>query len=405
MTRAPSIALAITAALAAAAATAHADPLRLRGDALASAQAPAGLLVLEADDRARPWIDAEAVVWTGVGPDQDASGGGDPDADALIMRVELRDLKRRAALRVGRHLVVAGALRPLHLDGLSGRAALPARFEAQAFAGLPVVPRLGERSWDWAIGARAARPVGDARFGLAWMQRRDRGALHTHELALDATYTLRRTDLGASGAYDLAGGGLAEARLAATHRLRAVRLEAFAVHRSASHLLPATSLFSVLGDVPSRLAGADVRWRAAPRLDVGGSAGVRFVDDEAHEDLVARATLRLDDRGDGAIGLELRRQGAPAPDGDVDERGGWTGVRGFGRLPLTKQWTASTELELAVPDHDAGRGAVWPWGLVAIGYRPEVWEIAGAIEASASPEYRHRVDALVRVSRRWEVPH
>ncbi len=139
---------------------------------------------------------------------------------------------------------------------------------------------------------------------MAWVERREHGALHTHELAADAAALLGRVDVAVSGAWDLIGHGLAEARLSAARRRRAVRVEVFATHRSAAHLLPATSLFSVLGDVPSRLADVDARWRAAPRLDLGGSAGVRVLDGDAAEDLTARATLRLDDRVDGAIGLD-----------------------------------------------------------------------------------------------------
>jgi hypothetical protein len=385
MTRALAIALVLAAA-----APAAAEPLRLRGDALATVQAPTGLLVLEAGDQARTWLDAQALVWTGAGAD------GGADGDALVVLVELRDPGKRGSLRLGRHVVTAGGLRPLHVDGASGRARLPHRFELEGFAGLPVVPRFGPRAYDWAVGGRVARPLGAARLGVAMLERRDHGALHTREVAGDATWQVAGLDLAASGAWDLIASGLAEARLSAVRRRRAIRVEGFAIHRSPSHLLPATSLFSVLGDVPSRLGGADVRWRAAPRLDVGGSAALRFLDGEVGEDLAARATLRLDDRGAGSMGLEVRRQGA------ID--GGWTGIRGFARVPIRPRWHAATELELAIPDENAGRGAAWPWGLAALTWSPRAWELAGAVEAGSSPEHRWRVDALVRLTRRWEVP-
>lgn len=376
-------------ALVAAAAPVAADPLRLRGDALATVQAPAGLLVLDGRDQPASWIDAEAMVWTGAGSDG-------ADGDALVVVIELRDRKHRRAVRIGRHVVIAGALRPIHLDGASGRMRLPARVELEVFGGLPVAPGFGPRPWDWVVGARIARELGPIRTGVAWMERREHGALHTHELAVDLGAEVRGVDVAAAGAWDLIASGLAEARLSATRRRRAVRYELFATHRSPSHLLPATSLFSVLGDVPARMVGADVRWRAAPRLDVGGSAGVRVAGGAAAEDLATRATLRLDDRGAGALGLELRRQGA--------DDGGWTGVRGFARVPVAPGWTASTELELAMADQPRDRGAVWPWALAALAWRPGLWELAGAVEASASPEQRWRVDGLLRVSRAWVAP-
>lgn len=379
------VAIAIVASVGAA----SGDPLRLRADALATAQAPAGLLVLEAGDRATSWLDAEASVWTGT--DDDGA-----DADALVMVIELRDPDRRGALRIGRHVVFAGGLRPVHLDGVSARVKLPSRFAVEAFGGLPVAPGFGPQPWDWVVGGRLARPIGAAQLGLAWVERREHGALHTHEVALDGAAVIGGADLAAAATWDLIGGGLAEARVSVAKRRRGLRGELFATHRSPSHLLPATSLFSVLGDVPARLAGADVRWRAAPRLDVGGSAGVRLVDGEAGEDLALRTTLRLDPRGDGAVGFELRREGAAD--------GGWTGLRGFARVPMGGAWTASSEVELAIADQPARRGAAWPWGLVAIGWRPAAWELAAAVEASASPEQRRRVDGLLRVTRRWGAP-
>src|SRR4051794_9161260 len=41
----------------------HAEPLRLRADAIAETQAPAGLVVLQGQDKLHPWIDAEGLVW------------------------------------------------------------------------------------------------------------------------------------------------------------------------------------------------------------------------------------------------------------------------------------------------------------------------------------------------------
>lgn len=376
-------------ALLAIAAPAAAEPLRLRGDALASVQAPAGLLVLEGGDRARPWIDAEAMVWTGLGEDG-------ADGDALVVAIELRDPRKRGALRLGRFVVAEGALRPVHLDGGAARARLPRRFDATIFGGLPVAPGFGPRAYDWVVGARVARPIGKGRVGLAWLQRRDHGALHTHELAADGVGRVRAIELAAGAAWDLVGSGLAEAKLSAAGKRGCVRGELFAIRRSPSHLLPATSLFSVLGDVPATLGGGDVRWRAAPRLDVGGRAGIRVADGSPREDLTARATLRLDDRGDGALGVELRRQGA--------EDGGWSGVRGFARVPVRARWTASGEAELAIADEPHGRGRVWPWALAALAWRPDGWELAGALEAAATPEQVSRFDAIVRVSRVWEGP-
>ncbi len=198
-------------------------------------------------------------------------------------------------------------------------------------------------------------------------------------------------------ALDLIDGGVpapALIELGAATRRGAVRGEVVATYRSPAHLVPATSLFSVLGDVPSTYGGARASWRAAPRLDVSGDAGVRVIDGDAAEHLVARTTLRLDDRGRGALIAELRRSG-----GD-----GWTGARAAARVPVAAAWTLSTELELVIPDDARGRGTIWPWAMTAMTWSRGVWDAAVALEASASSEERGRLDALCRLGRRWELP-
>jgi hypothetical protein len=80
-------------------------------------------------------------------------------------------------------------------------------------------------------------------------------------------------------------------------------------------------------------------------------------------------------------------------------------VRAVHRIPFADEWTYSNELELVIPDEGRDRGAAWPWGLAAISWRrPSTgWELAGAIEVSSSPMYHGRVDALLRLSRAWQL--
>src|SRR5690606_2329710 len=132
-----------------------------------------------------------------------------------------------------------------------------------------------------------------------------------------------------------------------------------------------------------------------PRLDVGGTAALRFVGDEPGESLSLRALLRLDAEGSGAVGLEGRREAAPDRD--------WTGLRATGRFRLAQPSLFATELELVIPDDPRDRGQVWPWGSVALGWNlAREWEVAGALQASAGPEFRQRLDALCRLSHRFE---
>ncbi len=396
MKRAAALALVLVAA----APPAEAEPLRLRGDALAGTPSPVGLLVLDGDGELDEWLTAEGMVWlgAGAGTGDRMDPSGDPTGDALVMALRARGVGGRAEGRLGRMVVATGALRPLHLDGAAGRLRLPKRFDVEAFAGVPVAPASVARGWDWAVGGRAARRVGDwGGVGVAFLERRDAGRLAVRELGFDGGVGVGRHDLVGKVAIDVVDGSAPAAALAeasAATRRGSVRGEVFVAYRSPSHLVPATSLFSVLGDVASTSGGARAAWRAAPRLDVSGDAAVRVIDGEAAEQLVGRATLRLDDRGRGAVIAELRRSGGDA----------WTGARVAARVPVAAAWTVASELELVVPDEPGDRGDVWPWAMLAASWRRGPWDAAVAVEAQASTEDAHRVDALVRVGRRWEAP-
>lgn len=366
-----------------ASATAVADPLRLRADALASAQSPAGLLVLEAEGS-----QAEAVVWMASATEDESNG------DVLVAAV--RAERGRASARLGRFVSTLGALRATHVDGAALRLRLPYRVDVEGIAGVPVMPGLGtSRSWDWVTGGRMSRQIGDGgSIGIAYAQRRDEGRLANEELGVDAGFALgKRADVGARAAYDLANPGIAEIALTASYRRKALRIELYATHREASHLLPATSLFSVIGDVPAQRAGTVLTWKAAPRLDVIADLGARRVDDDFGAELAGRARLRLDDRGTSALGIEVRRSGV------ADEM--WTGVRGLARISLGRGFVASSELELVIPDEDRMRGDIWPWALGALAWERGHWQAAVAAEASASPAYARRVDVLAQLARRW----
>lgn len=376
-------------------ASASAQPLRLRADAYASAEPSVGLLVLQGSDTELRWLDAEALVWTGA-TTLDENGAG----DALVVTVRARDPKGRGEVRLGRFVMATGAIRPLHVDGLAARARTRWGTDVEVFGGAPVVPRFGTDAYDWVVGTRVSHRLGElVSGGISYYHQRDDGFLADEELGLDVAATPTRwLDVAARMAYDLVHPGIADANLTAAARRGAYRFEAYGARRSPSRLLPATSLFAVLGDVPSESLGAGVSWRAAPRLDVRASSGLRVVDDQVGMEATARATLRLDDRGRGALGVELRRDG-------VDPLSSWTGVRGTARVPVGDRLIASTELELVIPDDSNGRGAVWPWGLVALAWRPaSLWEASAGFEARSSPEHRYAVSGLLRLTRQWEVP-
>lgn len=359
---------------------ATADPLRLRADALATTASPVGLVTLDAAAH-EGMVTAEAAVWT-----------ADGEGDVLVIAVRAKDRTGRASGTLGRFVQTLGALRPTHVDGIGGRVRLPHRLDVEAFAGIPVQPRLGARTWDWVAGGRVSRRLGHyGSVGVALLEQREAGRLATSEVGADAGFVLGpRADLGARIAYDLANPGVAEASTSASYRRGALRGELYASYRAASHLIPATSLFSVLGDVPAMRLGSTMTWRAAPRLDVIAEAGVRHAQEHTSPLAVLRGKLRLDAKGRSSIGGELRR------DGVADDA--WTGARGFARIAIGARYAVATELELVIPD---ARATAWPWGLVAVSRDDGTWRAAIALEASASPSDVYRVDLLAQLGRRW----
>ncbi|HET9990250.1 MAG TPA: hypothetical protein VFQ65_17085 [Kofleriaceae bacterium] len=395
MTRVAALALVLAVAV-----RSSADPLTLRADALATTQSPAGLLMLETDGKISPTVSAEAVVWTAANPLP-----GEHAGDVLVAALRARTADGLASTQLGRFVAVLGAIRPLQIDGAAGRVQLPHSFYTEAYAGVPVQPGLGTgRAWDWVVGGRIARKLGDyGSVGVAMMEQRDDGRLVTEEVGADAGFALgKRDDLAARLAYDLANPAIADAELTARHlHDKSLRLDLYAGYRAASHLLPATSLFTVLGDIPAERGGARATWKAAPRLEVSADAGVRRVDTDLAPALTARARLALDDTNRSALTCELRRDGAS------DDA--WTGVRGAARIALPYALSASSEVELVIPDNDRTpggryRGSAWPWALAALGWDSGAWHAAAAIEAAASPETRKRIDALLSLARTWSGP-
>jgi hypothetical protein len=370
------------------------QPLRLRADAIADTQSetqsPTGLVVLQGQDKLRPWLDVEGLVWAGAKPGL--------TGDVLVLALHLREPHGYSELRVGRFVVATGAIFPVQIDGAEAIGRTPGGSTLEAFGGAPVVPRFGPRAYDWIVGTRASQRLATKiTIGVSYVQRREDGEISNEEIGADfAAAPAHWLDLAAKGAYDLTSPGIADGRLSAATRVDAFRIELFASEQSPGRLLPATSLFSVLGDFPSEMIGGTVRWWAAPRLDVLASGAGQLVGGLLGMNAWIRSTLRLDDRGSGSLGVEARRV-------DVTSAR-WTGFKAVAAQPLGGGFRFSSEIEIAVPDQPNGRGVAWPWGLMALGWRSGTgWEVAAAVEAASTPEYRYEANALARVSRSLEL--
>jgi hypothetical protein len=384
--------------------TGSAEPLRLRADAIAEARAPAGLVILQGEDKYRPWVDAEAMVWAGARADPSSTlelrGLSEPrTADVMILTVRLHEPHGLGELRGGRFVFATGAIRPLQLDGVSGLVRSPWGTTVEAMGGIPTLPQAIPRANEWASAVRVSQTVASrAGVGFSYLVRRSRGERVNEEAGADMTVMPTSfLDLAGKGSYDLLSRGVAEASFSSAFRFSPWRVELFGSHRSPGRLLPATSLFSVLGDLPSQTLGSSIRWDAAPRLELFVSGAGQMVGGHLGGQSFVRATLRTDDDGKGRLGLEVRRQ-------DVSTAQ-WTGVRVIASQSLTEHFSGSTELEIARPDVAGDRGSIWPWGLLALSWQSgNGWEAATAIEAGATPMQRFETNALIRLTRSLEVP-
>lgn len=376
-------------------APAAAQPYRLRGDALAAARSPTGLVILEGAARPRSWVATEAVLWTGAVTNDDEL---DAAGDALVAVVRLRDPEGQGDFTAGRFVLTTGAVRPVHLDGGHARGKLPLGIGLEVFGGMPVVPGFGSRKFDWVVGGRVSESYLQlVTAGVSYVQRRDQGRLDDEEIGFDAAFAPSHLfDIAGRAAYDVISPGLTEAHVSIATRPRPLRFEAFAMRRSPARMLPASSIFSALGDVPSDQLGVYATWFAAPRLEVRGGTLARIADDELGAEGTLRARLRLDERGEGLLEGQARRTTFVTP---------WTGVGLALRVPLVHGLRVATEIELAMPDEPQGRGEVWPWALVAVGWRFDPrWDASLALEAGASPEDVRSLDAIFRLGTVWEGP-
>lgn len=365
-----------------------AQPHTVGAEVWGQANPGVGLLVLQGSTRKYPYVDAEALLWAGVGEEN--------EIDALVISVRVRDAQGRADVNLGRFILSTGAVRAVHIDGGIATFRAPWKTNLEVFGGAPVVGSVDSRAGDWMVGGRLSQGLGKrGTLGASYYYRTDASQRADQEVGAD--FALQATDrisMAFSFSWEILNPGLAnlQGTISALTKNRKVRGELFVQRRSPVRLLSQTSLFTVLGDVPATAAGGNVRWRAAPRLDLWFTAALQ----DAAEDLgysgTVRGVLRLDDDGKGSIVGEIRRQ-------DV-ARAAWTGLRTAAVIPLHPKVGLMPELEIVIPDNPSEQpGGVWPWGRLAMRFEPgRGWAIAAAGEASSNPFQRYEIRVLARAS-------
>jgi hypothetical protein len=337
--------------------------------------------------KAYPWLTAEAQAW--AGRSSSAEGG---NGDVVVLAVRARDAQGRAEATGGRFVLTTGAVRPVHIDGGYMRAQIPQGFALEAFGGVPVTPRFSSRAYNWLVGGRASQRFGNfGVLGASFVERRDHGRQVDQEIGCDLTlYLMPKLSTAGRASYDLVSRGLSEIQVTGTWGTSLKRLEAFVAVRNPSLILPATSLFSVLSNVPSAQGGMSGRMRVAPRLTVDALVAYRQATDAYGVRAKLGARLWLDDEGKGALEGELTRDGVQGSQ--------WTGLRGLAYHDLFAAFRVSGEVELVIADNTTNGSRIWPWGRLSARYALyESWLFSAGVEGSASPEFVKVFQALLRV--------
>lgn len=402
-------ALALAACLAALllpASNSQAQPHRLGAELWGQLDPNMGLIILQGSSRLYPYIDAEAMIWGGAGASQFSLNDDAFTFEALVVAIKVRDPRGVSDTRLGRFILSTGAVRAVQIDG--GHMMLRARSKThvELFGGVPVDGNIEGRANDWMVGGRLSQGLGNrGMIGTSYYNRFNAGQRSDEEIGGDfALRVASWLDMSAKVSWELVNPGLAEVlgTISAETASRVIRGEIFVTKRMPTRLLQSTSLFTVLGDPGNLGAGANLRWRAAPRLDLWANGALL----DAEEDLgwggYLRGVLRTDDEGKGSILGELRRQQVATSS--------WTGLRLAAVIPLYEDHDSTVglmpEFEIVFPDNpEPDQGTVWPWGRLALRWQPtQSWAVAAACEASANQVQRYDVRALARVSYQGQWP-
>jgi hypothetical protein len=365
----------------------HAQQFGFAVDTWGQTYRPAGLVQVESRVKSYPWLNAEAQVWAGRSPLAEEGYG-----DVVALALRARDPLGRGEGAAGRFVLTTGAVRPVHIDGGYLKGQTSRGFAVEAFGGVPVVPRFQRRAYDWLVGTRASQRL--SRYGVlgaSFVERRDQGRQIDQEVGGDLSlYPLHWLSAAGRASYDLVSRGLSEVQVTTSMGSSARRLELFGSLRNPSLILPATSLFSVLSNVPSAQAGLSGRMRVAPRLTLDALLAYRQAAEVFGVRAQASGRLWLDDEGKSALEGTLTRDGV--------EGARWTGLRALAYHDFFQAFRLSGELELVIADESRLGSRLWPWGRVSARYLlRETWLFSAGVEGNSSPEFVKLVQALFRV--------
>jgi len=381
-------------------ATASAQPHTIGAELWGQLDPNVGLIIVEGSTRKYPYVDAEALVWGGAGSPQYNLRDTGATFEALVVSLKIRDPRGIIDTRLGRFILATGSVRAFQVDGGHIILRAPSKTHFEVFGGVPVEGDIEGRRYDWMVGGRVSQGLGNRGvLGASYYNRYNAGQRSDEEVGGDFSLRVANwLDMAAKISWELINPGIAEVlgTISAQTKNRNLRGELFATKRSPTRMLQQTSLFTILGNASTLATGANLFWRAAPRLDLWIEGAARQAQDDWGWSGFLRGVLRTDDDGKGSILGELRRQSVSVSN--------WTGIRLAAVIPLFEDVHQTVglmpEVEIVIPDNpEPYQGNVWPWGRLALRWQHEKgWSVAAAAEASSNQYQRIDVRGLARVA-------
>jgi hypothetical protein len=358
------------------------------------------LLSLSADGFEVPWISEARLhvsAWGELRPLE--LGGRDPArGDVQLAFAEGRLWDQRLRLVVGRQMVVGGAARLLHLDGLWAELQVQRGWRLSAWGGAPVSARFAIHQGDAAAGGRLAFvPSWDSELGVSYAMALDRGILSRSDVGLDARWAPSRAVwVSVSALYSALEGRLAEAEVGPHWQvLESVQLS-FAARRVAPDLLiPRSSIFSVFAEPERDEVGASVLWEPARELGLLGEYRGLWNEGAPGSDAAVHVVGRLGPARATLLTGQIRLLQLAAGGGYLRARLG-ASHRVSPALRLTLDGDAFwREQPMNGVRHSAVVSTTASWS-----FAPE-WLAVLSLGAGTTPEYAARVEAMAKVAYRF----
>ena len=318
------------------------------------------------------------------------------DVDSLFVEGKL--LARHLQLRVGRQLIVGGAVRATQVDGINARVLVGYGLGAELFGGAPVSPRFGVSRGDAIAGGRVFWAHGfDSEVGASFVYALRGGYLSRKDVALDGSWTpVRNVTLTGLAQWSLEEQRLAEAKLQALWQVsQKLQLVADINRTSPDLFLDRSSIFAVFAEEVRNEAGGEVVYRLAQPVSLSADWHWFRVEGGHGHRAGGRATFRT--AHGSSYGAELRLLTEP--------NNGYKEARIFAMRALPRHLTLTADLdaywleqEVNAQKHSLVASLTCGWAFL-----PN-WEAMLAGSFGTTPYFERRAEVIARLTWHFGLP-